>query len=224
MNIIQFIENNKFKLIGSGNDGIVCINNKNEVIKILTSDEDTSFSNMNFDEASLAEYFLNNKNKITYNNIIPDYKHVGHLNNSPCIIRDDIIDIPYSITHHIEFEKLFRFVIDSAIFTTPIDEKASLNMHLFQDKWETTNIPEDVITLDEALELAESLIDIINNGIISNDISLENIGQNRIGQIKIRDFSRFEITEHNPIAWDYFNQQNYKNKNLINVIKKRNGI
>lgn len=201
MDIMAFMKRRNYHYLNSGADGYLFIN-KNSVIKMLDSNPEMDCYDM--DEASIAYYVL--QHKPLYKDILPDYNYVGVFKHTPCIVRDDIEDIQVETRYHQTFSPFIKNLLNKAIYADDIIE---LNEEECLIQWERTGIPDSTISFREIYNLMQGLYDMIDDGIIPEDIHIENIGRSQEGELKVRDLGRFFITENNEILWDIYQNQSY---------------
>lgn len=220
LSIQSFMKKNNIKLIGSGNDGDIYqkSNKIYKVMKPITKDNE-DIEKLNCNEASLAQFILTNSNLI-YMNILPKIDYVGCLNNHPVIIRENLVDIKQPIYNDPVFNKFMEDFINQSILEV-IDYEYHFNETDFMKKWKKVGLLEEWITNNEILTLGQSLYDMIYDGILPNDINLENLGKDKNGNLKIRDMSRFQITIDNEKAWDINQNKPYMQKNIKKIIEKK---
>lgn len=201
MDIMAYMKRQNYQYLNSGADGYLFIN-KHSVIKMLDGSPEMDCYDM--DEASIAYYVL--QHKPAYQDILPAYNYVGVFKHTPCIIRDDIEDINIKMKYHQTFSPFIKRFLNKAIYADDIIE---LDKDECLTQWGKTGIPEDIISFDEIHELITGLYAMIDDGILPEDIHIENIGRNQEGQLKIRDLGRFFITENNEILWSIYQNQSY---------------
>lgn len=196
-----------YKQIAEGYDSVIYADKKEDnIIKILSYGEEDEI----FDEVALSEYFRKNFNQLKYSDLIPQYKAIGVINETPIIIRENIRDILFNEEENELFASIFLDILEKRI----VDEND------LYSKWEKSEISETIITKTEVLKLAQSLIDFINDGIIPHDIHLHNLGRDGHDNLKIRDFSRFVITLENKELYKIYKNQDYYENDLHNNLIK----
>lgn len=216
----NFIHKQGLNIIGTGADGDIY--QKNDTIyKIMKpkSDDNEDIAKLNCNEASLSQYILENPN-ITYMNVLPNIIKVGHIYNHPVIMRENLINIREPIYNDPVFNKFMEDFIDQSIIEV-MDYEYHFNETNFIKKWKKVGLLEEWITNDEILTLGQSLYDMIYDGILPHDISLENLGRDKNNNLKIRDMSRFQITIDNEDAWNINLNKSYMRKNIKNIIENK---